>query len=62
MSVFAEKNRRLTKIGEAKLEDNAHSVAVDPRTHLVYFPLEDVGGKPVLRIMRPTGTGRAAAS
>jgi hypothetical protein len=28
----------------------------------VYFPLEDVGGKPVLRIMRPTGTGRAAAS
>jgi DNA-binding beta-propeller fold protein YncE len=62
VSVFAEKNRRLTKIGEAKLEDNAHSVAVDPRTHLVYFPLEDVGGKPVLRIMRPTETGRAAAS
>ena len=62
VSVFAEKNRRLTKIGEAKLEDNAHSVAVDPRTHLVYFPLEDVGGKPVLRIMRPTGAGRAAVS
>ena len=62
VSVFAEKDRRLTKTGEAKLEDNAHSVAVDPRTHLVYFPLEDVGGKPVLRIMRPAGAGRAARS
>jgi DNA-binding beta-propeller fold protein YncE len=62
VSVFAEKNRRLTKIGEAKLEDSAHTIAVDPRTHLVYFPLEDVGGTPVLRIMRPTGTGRAAVA
>jgi hypothetical protein len=24
---------------------------VDPRTHLVYLPLQDVGGRPVLRIM-----------
>ncbi len=30
---------------------HAHTVAVDPRTHLVYFPLQDVGGRPVLRIM-----------
>jgi DNA-binding beta-propeller fold protein YncE len=30
---------------------HAHSVAVDPRTHLVYVPLEDVGGRPVLRIL-----------
>jgi DNA-binding beta-propeller fold protein YncE len=30
---------------------HAHTVAVDPRTHLVYFPLENVGGKPLLRIM-----------
>lgn len=30
---------------------HAHTVAVDPRTHLVYVPLENVGGKPVLRIM-----------
>ena len=30
---------------------HAHTVAVDPRTHLVYFPLENVRGKPVLRIM-----------
>jgi hypothetical protein len=30
----------------------AHSVAVDPTTHLVYLPLEDVEGKPVLRILQ----------
>jgi DNA-binding beta-propeller fold protein YncE len=30
----------------------AHSVAVDPSTHLVYLPLEDVEGKPVLRILQ----------
>lgn len=30
---------------------HTHSVAVDPATHLVYVPLEDVGGRPVLRIL-----------
>ena len=30
---------------------HAHTVAVDPRTHLVYFPLQDVNGRPMLRIM-----------
>lgn len=30
---------------------HAHSVAVDPSTHLVYLPLENVGGRPVLRIL-----------
>jgi len=33
---------------------HAHSVAVDPTTHLVYFPLQNIGGHPLLRIMRPT--------
>jgi hypothetical protein len=33
---------------------HAHSVAVDPRTHLLYFPLQDIGGRPVLRIMEGT--------
>jgi hypothetical protein len=54
VAVFAESGRRLTKLGQAKLADNAHTVAVDPTTHLVYFPLENVDGKPILRIMRPT--------
>jgi DNA-binding beta-propeller fold protein YncE len=29
----------------------AHSVAVDPATHLVYVPLENIGGKAALRIL-----------
>jgi YVTN family beta-propeller protein len=34
--------------------DNAHSVAVDPTTHRVFFPLKSgPNGTPVLRIMRP---------
>jgi DNA-binding beta-propeller fold protein YncE len=37
--------------------DNAHSVAVDPATHRVFFPLKaGPNGAPVLRIMRPSGT------
>jgi hypothetical protein len=37
--------------------DNAHSVAVDPATHRVFFPLmAGSNGTPVLRIMRPSGT------
>lgn len=35
--------------------DHAHSVAVDPATHRVFFPLMlGSGGKPVLRIMQPS--------
>ena len=30
---------------------HAHTLWVDPRTHRVYLPLQDVGGRPVLRIM-----------
>jgi YVTN family beta-propeller protein len=34
--------------------DNAHSVAVDPATHRVFFPLmAGPSGKPVMRIMQP---------
>jgi len=32
---------------------NAHSVAVDPDTHVVYLPLTSVGGRPVLRELSP---------
>jgi YVTN family beta-propeller protein len=36
---------------------HAFSVAVDPRTHLVYLPLEDVDGRPVLRIIGTSPPG-----
>lgn len=50
VSVFEDKDP-VTLRAQAFLALNAHTVAVDPRTQYVYFPLEDVGGKPVLRIM-----------
>ena len=32
---------------------HSHSVAVDPATHRVYLPIQDIDGKSVLRIMKP---------
>lgn len=43
----------LRSIGEVRAP-NAHTVAVDPQTHLVYLPLENVNGHPVLRIFEPS--------
>jgi DNA-binding beta-propeller fold protein YncE len=54
VAVFAEHAHSLTKLGEAMLAPHAHTVAVDSRTHLVYFPLESGStGKPQLLIMAP---------
>jgi DNA-binding beta-propeller fold protein YncE len=54
VSVFAETSGSARPLGTAFLATEAHTVAVDPRTHLVYFPLQ-VGsnGAPQLLIMRP---------
>jgi DNA-binding beta-propeller fold protein YncE len=46
-------DRRLEKAGEAFVGPNAHTVSVDPQSHRVYFPLESLGGRAVLRIMEP---------
>jgi DNA-binding beta-propeller fold protein YncE len=54
VAVFAEHGRGLEKLGQAMLADEAHTVAVDPRSHLVYFPLErGSDGGPELRVMAP---------
>jgi DNA-binding beta-propeller fold protein YncE len=54
VAVFAEHAHSLTKLGQAMLAPHAHTVAVDPRTHLVYFPLESGStGRPQLLIMKP---------
>jgi DNA-binding beta-propeller fold protein YncE len=45
-------DRTLRPVGEVRAP-HAHTVAVDPRTHLVYLPLENVDGHPVLRIFEP---------
>lgn len=44
--------KTLRPLGEIRAQ-RAHTVSVDPRTHLVYVPLENVGGHPVLRILEP---------
>src|SRR5438128_10554004 len=54
ISIFDERGRNLEKIGEGLFAANAHTVAVDQSTHRVYFPLQNVNGKPVLRIAIPS--------
>lgn len=53
VSVLSETDRALRPIRQFSMP-HAHTVSVDPKSHLVYFPLEDIGGHPILRIMRPT--------
>jgi YVTN family beta-propeller protein len=43
----------MRKVGDAKVGTNAHTLAVDPATHEVYFPVNETGKGPVLRVMRP---------
>ena len=50
LRVFQADGSDLRSLGEYRAS-HAHSVAVDPRTHRVYLPLENVGGRPVLREM-----------
>jgi len=57
VKIFQEANRTLELVGELHLP-HAHTVAVDSKTHLVYFPLEDLDGKPVLRIMQWAGADK----
>src|SRR5258708_4466787 len=52
VSEFKVSDGKITKTGESLLALNAHVVAIHPMTHEIYFPLKDVDGKPVLRIMR----------
>jgi DNA-binding beta-propeller fold protein YncE len=56
VAVFAVAAHGVKRLGLAMLAPRAHTVAVDPRTHLVYFPLEagTTGtGSPQLLVMRP---------
>lgn len=53
VSIFDENGRTLAPEASAKLDDHAHTVAVDQATHRVYLPLQDVNGHAVLRIFEP---------
>jgi YVTN family beta-propeller protein len=54
IAIFDERDRTLQKVFLGFFAANAHTVAVDSRTHRVYWPLQNIGGKPVLRITLPT--------
>jgi DNA-binding beta-propeller fold protein YncE len=55
VSEFNVARETVVKTGESVLAPNAHVVAIDPTAHEIYFPLMNVNGKPVLRIMRRQG-------
>lgn len=53
VSMFAVHASGVSRIGEGSIEPNAHVVGIDPSTHRVYFPLKNVDGRPLLRVMAP---------
>jgi DNA-binding beta-propeller fold protein YncE len=54
ITILDERDRGLEKVAEGFFAPNAHSVAVDSSSHRVFFPLQNLNGKPVLRIAVPT--------
>ncbi|TMK63919.1 MAG: hypothetical protein E6G60_07600 [Actinobacteria bacterium] len=62
VTVFATTSGAPRKLGQLRVDPHAHSVAVDLRTHRVFFPLQDVNGHPVLRVMRPSSLRLAPAA
>lgn len=53
VSMFEVADGEVRKLGEGHVAARAHSIAVAPESHRVYLPLENVDGRPVLRVMEP---------
>ncbi len=53
VTVLEERGDTLVRVGFLRLPE-AHSVSVDPTTHFVYLPLAHRGGRPLLRVLRPS--------
>jgi len=60
ISLFEEQGQNVRKVGDQFIAPEAHTVAVDQQTHRVYLPLENLGGKPVLRIAQFSVPGNAS--
>ncbi len=58
VNVFRATESGLANVGELRIP-HAHTVAVDLATHLVYLPIQNLGGRPVLEIYQPTGLAPA---
>jgi len=50
VAAFEVFGSELRNVGEVRAP-HAHTVAVNPRTHCIYLPLENVNGRPELRVM-----------
>ena len=55
-------NGGLKRIAQNFHAPNAHVVAVDPAKHRVYFPLQHVGGKPMIRVLDPARSQQALSA
>ena len=54
LSIFGLQGETLVKLEDVFVAPKAHTVAVNQQTHQIYLPLEQVGNRPVLRIMKST--------
>ena len=54
VSMFKIADRKVTALARGAMGPNAHVVAVDAESHEAYFPLRDLRGRAVLRIVRPS--------
>ena len=55
--LFRHSSGKLAKVENVNVGPNSHSVSVDSETHRAYFPLKNVNGSPILRIMMPGNIG-----
>lgn len=55
MTIFTVKKGAVKKVSQGFIASHAHTVAVDSRSHLLYLPLENDGGRPRLRVLQPEG-------
>jgi YVTN family beta-propeller protein len=53
VSFFKARPGEVSAAGSALIGPNAHVVAVDPASHRSFFPLKNLGGRTMLRIMTP---------
>lgn len=51
LTILSDEGGRVRELLKADAGPNAHSVAVDPETHHIYLPLQNLNGHPVLREM-----------
>ena len=54
LSAFWADGTTLRPAGEYRAP-HAHTVGLDSRTHRLYVPLQDIGGRPILRVLAPAG-------